>query len=329
LSEKDTHGAPRFHDATRIGTLFHPDMAAIGAQAARAGLPQAHADELKVHLLVVDMQVDFCHPTGALFVPGAQDDLRRLIRFIYRRAGRITDITCSLDSHLPLQIFHPAWWADSTGAHPPPFTIIRHDDVIDGKWTPLFEPEWSVRYTGSLQRQGRNDLTIWPYHCLIGSAGHLLDPELLSAVLWHSLARGSQPHWWMKGSIPKTEHYSILQPEIPVPEHPQGTRSRDLLDLLEASDYIFIAGEARSHCVLETVEDLVEGFADRPQILDRIYVLQDCTSSIRHPAIDYESITDRRFADLERNGIHLVNSTDPLPLQLVRDREPAATGKGD
>ena len=305
---------PRFHDAARIGTLFHPDISAIGDHAARARLPPASGDELNVHLLVVDMQVDFCHPAGALYVPGAQDDLRRLIQFIYRRAGQITEITCSLDSHLPLQIFHAAWWADRTGAHPPPFTVISHDDVIDRRWVPLLEPAWSAAYTASLQRQGRYDLTIWPYHCLIGSPGHLLDPELLSAVLWHSLARGAQPHWWMKGSIPKTEHYSILQPEIPVPEHPQSRKSRDLLDLLGAADYLFIAGEAKSHCVLETVEDLVEEYIDRSDVLKRIFVLEDCTSSIRHPAIDYETIANRRFARCARTGIRLVKSTDPLPL---------------
>ena len=308
------HDAPRPHDAEPIGTLYHPDMAAIGAEAARARLAPARAGPPGIHLLIVDMQVDFCHADGALSVPGAREDLQRLIRFIRRRAEQIAGITCTLDSHLPLQIFHPAWWADRNGEHPPPFTVIGHEDVVDGTWVPLLEPEWSARYTRSLQRLGRSELTVWPYHCLIGSPGHCLDPDLLAAVLWHSLARGTQPNWWMKGSIPGTEHYSILRPEIPVPGHPLGTGGRELLDLLEASDSIFIAGEAKSHCVLETVEDLVEEFADRPDVLGRIFVLQDCTSSIRHPVIDYEAATNARFAQLARRGIHLVDSTDPLPL---------------
>jgi nicotinamidase/pyrazinamidase len=310
--ERFVQNMPRFPN-DEDGTIFYPDMAAIGAQAARANLPPAATDQRKIHLLIVDMQVDFCHPAGALYVPGAEEDVKRLIRFIYRHGEHISQITCSLDSHLPLQIFHPAWWADSRGSHPPPFTTISHDDVITGRWTPLFEPDWSANYTRSLQNQGRYELTIWPYHCLIGSSGHGLDSGLLSAILWHSLARGSQPVWWMKGSIPKTEHYSIIQPEIPVPEHPQGTKSRDLLNLLQATDYIFIAGEAKSHCVLETVEDLVEEYADRPDILKRILVLRDCTSSIHHPEIDYEMITERRFADFARKGIMSVRSTDPLP----------------
>ncbi|MCZ7668324.1 MAG: hypothetical protein M5U34_14605 [Chloroflexi bacterium] len=66
------------------------------------------------------MQVDFCHADGSLYVPGSLGDMQRLIEFIYANAERITDITCSLDSHLPHQIFHPAWWADARATIPRP-----------------------------------------------------------------------------------------------------------------------------------------------------------------------------------------------------------------
>ncbi len=306
--------ASRSHNAVRIGRQYRPDIGSIGAEVTRSRLAPVRLGERGVHLLIVDMQVDFCHPDGALSVPGAREDLERLIQFIRRNVEQISGITCSLDSHLPLQIFHPAWWVDGNGEHPPPFTVIGHKDVLDGAWVPLLEPEWSTQYTWRLQELGRSELTIWPYHCLIGSPGHCLDPDLLSAVFWHSLARGAQPTWWMKGSTPGTEHYSILRPEIPLPGHSFDTGGRELLDLLEMSDLVYIAGEAKSHCVLETVEDLVEEYADRPDVLRKIYVLEDCTSAIHHPTIDYEAIADARFAELSRRGIHLVDSTDPLPL---------------
>ncbi len=305
---------PGFHDPGRVGSIFHPDFAAISSEAARADLRPASQDHAKTHLLIVDMQVDFCHSAGTLYVPGAQDDLKRLIRFIYRQAQYITNITCSLDSHLPFQIFHPAWWVDRAGRNPPPFTTITHDDAASGRWRPLLEPEWSVEYTRRLQEQAKKALTIWPYHCLIGSPGHSLDPELLSAVIWHSLARRTQPVLWTKGSIPRTEFYSVLQPEIHVPDHPGGGKSQELLDLLQSADRLLIAGEARSHCVLETVEDLVEEFSGRPELLGRMYVLLDCTSPIRHPSVDYEATTNERFAEFARKGVRLVRSTDELGL---------------
>ncbi len=304
---------PDFYDPNRIGRLFYPDVAAIAAQAEAAGLPPAEDDMTKVLLLIIDMQVDFCHEQGTLYVPGALDDIRRLIEFLYRNAERISHITCSLDSHYPFQIFHPAWWADADGRHPAPFTIISAEDVEGGKWLPLFRTEWSTRYVKSLQQEAKKQLTIWPYHVPIGAVGNALDPELWSAVFWHSIARKSQPTWWTKGSIPQTEHYSILKPEIEVPQEPQGSLSSDFIQTLADYDFLIIAGEAESHCVLETAEDLVEVFRDRPDQLARIILLKDCTSPVVHPEVDFHAIAQERFADYEKLGLRFISSTDPLP----------------
>ena len=304
---------PAFYDPARIGTLFYPDVARIAEEAASAALVPAEEDRDKVHLLIIDMQVDFCHEQGALYVPGAQDDIRRLIEFIYRNAERITDITCSLDSHLPFQIFHPAWWADASGAHPPPFTIITRADVEEGTWRPLFETAWSLEYVRRLEEQSKKQLLIWPYHVPIGGVGHALDPELWSAVFWHSVARKSQPHWWSKGSVPRTEHYSVIQPEIPVPDDPRGGRSVDFLEMLHSKDYIVLAGEAESHCVLETVEDLVKEFKDRPELRERLYILRDCMSAVQHPDVDFHAMAVEAFRAYEKQGVKFIDSTEPLP----------------
>ena len=78
---------PSCYDPDRIGTLFYPDVAALAQEAARAGLPPASQDQQRIQLLIIDMQVDFCHPQGTLYVPGALQDIRRLVEFIYRNAG--------------------------------------------------------------------------------------------------------------------------------------------------------------------------------------------------------------------------------------------------
>ena len=109
---------PTFYNPDRVGTLYYPDMAAVAQAAAQANLPPAAGADRRIMLLIVDMQVDFCHDGGALYVPGAQDDIRRLSQFIFNHAAALTDIVCTLDSHLPFQIFHPAWWADEAGNHP-------------------------------------------------------------------------------------------------------------------------------------------------------------------------------------------------------------------
>jgi nicotinamidase/pyrazinamidase len=304
---------PSFYDPSRIGTLFYPDQALIADQAAAAHLPPATEDRRDVHLVVIDMQVDFCHQRGNLNVPGALDDIRRTIEFIYRNAERITHISCSLDSHVPGQIFASLWWADAQGNHPAPFTIITAADVAGGRWRPLVEPAWSISYVQRLEAQHKKQLCIWPYHVQLGSVGHALDPELWSAIFWHSVARKSQPVWLIKGNVPLTEHYSIIQPEVPVPDQPGGSKNQSFVDILSQADDIFIAGEAESHCVLETVEDLVEEFGDDPKVLAKVHFLRDCTSPVIHPQIDFHQIALARFAEFEQRGVQFINSTDPLP----------------
>jgi nicotinamidase/pyrazinamidase len=304
---------PAFYDPNRIGALFYPDVATIAAAAQQSGLPPATQDKQKIHLVIIDMQIDFCHAQGSLNVPGSTGDIRRLIEFIYTHAERITNITCSLDSHLPHQIFHPAWWADPNGNHPAPFTMITYQDIKDGKWRPLVAPVQSTNYVKQLEEEAKKTLTIWPYHVMIGSIGNALDPELFSAVMWHSLARKTQPTWLTKGSIPLTEHYSIIQPEVPVPSHPLGGKNKAFLDTLSDADVVLVAGEAESHCVLETVEDLVEDFSARPDALRKIYFLRDCTSPVVHPDVDFHAIALKRFTDFEQQGVNFINSTDKLP----------------
>jgi nicotinamidase/pyrazinamidase len=319
---------PSFYKPDRIGTLYHPDMSLIAAEAARAGLLPSAGDEKQARLLIVDMQVDFCHEQGSLFVPGAADDIRRLIEFIFRNAPYITDIICTMDSHLPFQIFHPPWWGDEAGRHPEPLTMITLQDLDEGRWRPLVRPGYSREYVRQLEVESKKVLTIWPYHVLLGGLGNALDPELWSAVMWHSLARKSQPTWLAKGRVPQTEHYSAIQPEIPAPGHPQGQAHRPLLEMAEATDVLLVAGEAESHCVLETLEDLVATFADRPEVLGRIYVLQDCMSAVQHPAVDFHALALERFEEFARQGVHFVNSTEPLPAleALTRAEPPEGAG---
>ena len=304
---------PSFYDPSRIGTLYYPNVATIATEATNAGLKPAVEDKENVHLVIIDMQVDFCHQNGSLYVPGAMGDIQRTIEFIYNNAERITNITCSLDSHLPHQIFHPAWWADEAGNHPAPFTLITYDDIKQGKWRPLVAPVQSTNYVKQLEQEAKKQLTIWPYHVMIGSIGNALDPELFTAVLYHSIARKTQPTWLTKGSIPLTEHYSIIQPEVPVPNHPMGGKNKPFLDTLAQADVVVIAGEAESHCVLETVEDLVEDFSSQPEALQKIYFLRDCTSPVLHPDVDFHAIAQARFADFEKQGVNFIDSTDKLP----------------
>lgn len=300
---------PSFYQAHKVGTLYTPNTLQAVKEGRQTQIEPSSNDQQRIALLLIDMQVDFIHTDGALSVPHAVEDTQRLLQFLYRNLERITTITASLDSHLPLQIFSPSWWVNSAGEYAPPFTIISRRDVDEGLWTPLYSPEWSRGYVHTLENQAKKQLMIWPYHTLIGTEGHNLTPALYEAIAFHSSARQSQPVLLRKGDEPLTEHYSILEPEVKLPDNQVGLNT-NYLSMLARYDLIYIAGQAKSHCVLESVNSMMRYFGY--EVIRRIRILSDCMSSVAHPQIDFEALAQEAFTKHARNGLQLVKSTDPI-----------------
>jgi nicotinamidase-related amidase len=103
-----------------------------------------------------------------------------------------------------------------------------------------------------------------------------------------------------------------LKPEIMIVDEPQGDFSRQFIRSIEQFDTLVIAGEAESHCVLETVEDLVEAFQGRPDQLAKIQILTDCMSPVPHPQVDFHAIAQMRFKQFEGMGVRLTTSRQAL-----------------
>lgn len=306
--------APKLFDAQdAFKGPYAPRIQEFTAEGQRAGLTSAHSDTEKIAVILVDYQHDFVDPTGTLYVPGSQKDIARFLTWFYTNAHRITSIYASLDTHLPFQIFYGSWWKNpKTGEHPQPFTVITADDVSNMRWVPVIQPNWSVRYVHQLQQKAKKDLMIWPYHTMEGTLGHMLAAPISEAIAWHSAARNTQPTYVEKGRTIRTEYYGIFGAEIPDPEDPESGLNVTLLDAVMKHDKVYVAGEAKSHCVLETERQLVGRFANAPEMLKRLHFLKDCTSSVQHPAIDFDALANTELAAMERQGVQMVLSTDPL-----------------
>jgi len=303
---------PKFYDQAKVGTLFNPGLAEAVDEGKKCNFTPAAKSGLKVKLLIIDPQIDFIHKDGTLCVPGAIDDTRRTIEFIYNNAEEITSIAVSMDSHIPFQIFYPTWWINDKGEQPAPFTMITQKDVMSGRWKPVVDPVNSLRYIETLEQQAKKVLMIWPFHTMIGSTGQAVEPSLMEAIIYHSVAKHYQPNFLAKGTIPQTEHYSILEPEVKVPSHPMGGVNSAFLDDLASNDLIYIAGQAKSHCVLETMYSITRYFANQPDVLNKIRFLMDCTSSVKHPDIDFDAITNAELTKMEAKGVKLVTSLDKI-----------------
>jgi len=264
-----------------------------------------------MELLIIDPQVDFMDLPGApLPVPGATRDMARLAAFIDRCGGRLAGIHVTLDSHHPLHIAHPLMWVDRRGAAPAPYTAITAADLAAGAFRPsprlsMEDQAWCLDYVGRLAQRGRYPLVLWPPHCLIGSAGHAVEPGLHRALCAWESRTFRVVDYQPKGSNPRTEHYSALAAEVPDPADPGAAPNRRLLEL-EAADVLLVAGEARSHCVANTVRDLAAAFA--PASLGRLHLLADCSSDVP----GFEGLGRDFVAELAGRGMRLVDSASFL-----------------
>jgi len=237
---------------------------------------------MDVRLLIIDPQEDFCNPNGSLFVPGAVEDCIRIAKMIHRLGKVIDKVYVTFDSHRQYQIFHPMFWMKSNNDVVNPFDLITYADVKNGDIIPV-DPkmlDWCLSYTKSLEDGGRYPLVIWPYHCLIGTPGWNIQPAIMKAILnWEkSTYRMYNPI--TKGSNFKTEHYSAVKAEVEVPEDPTThLNQKGIIEPLENADVVAICGQARSHCVANTVRDIMDNFSD-PEYIKKLYVLEDSMSDV-------------------------------------------------
>lgn len=279
----------------------------------RSGLAPASSDSETIAVVLVDYQHDFVDPSGTLYVPGSEVDVARFLSWFYANAHRITTIYASLDTHIPFQIFYSSWWINPrTGEHPQPFTVITGQDVDNRAWVPLLEPEWSLHYVHELQEKARKDLMIWPYHTMQGTLGHMLVSPISEAIAWHSAARQTQPVYIEKGLTTRTEFYGIFGAEVLDPQSPESNLNVPLLDAVMRHDRVYIAGEAKSHCVLETERQIVDQYRGQPDMLHKLYFLKDCTSSVQHPLIDFDILAEQELERMQEQGVNIVVSTDAM-----------------
>ena len=167
-----------------------------------------------------------------------------------------------------------------------------------------------------LREGGKYELTVWPYHAMLGGIGHALVAAVEEAIFFHAGARSSQPIFQLKGDNPLTEHYSVLRPEVleGVGGERVGAIDTMLIDQLLSFDAVLVAGQAKSHCIAWTVEDvLTEIVARDARLVQNVYLLEDCTSPVVVPdLIDYTDKADESFQRFAAAGMHLVRSTEPL-----------------
>lgn len=329
---------PPFFDASAAARAFRVPYAERAGEARQWAIAHrispAVEDDVRVALLLVDVQNTFCLPEFELFVGGrsgrgAVEDSARICTFMYRNLERLSQVVVTLDTHTAVQIFHPVFWVDQAGEHPTPHTVLTVEDIETGRWRvnpriaaavaprPGFDVgAWAQHYARRLHEGGKYPLVVWPYHSMVGGLGHALVSAVEEAVFFHAIARQSPTRVEIKGQNPLTENYSVLRPEVT--ESSEGERiavtNAALVDHLLSFDAVIVAGQAKSHCVAWTVEDLLAEIRARdPRQAERVYLLDDCASPVVVPGVvDFTDPAEAAYARFAGAGMHRVLSTTPM-----------------
>jgi nicotinamidase-related amidase len=90
------------------------------------------------------------------------------------------------------------------------------------------------------------------------------------------------------------------------------SKNDSLIQQLLSSDKLIIAGQAQSHCVTWTVNDLLtEINAINPALAQKVYLLEDCTSPVVIPGVvDYTQQAHAAYQKFADAGMNIVRSTD-------------------
>lgn len=329
---------PAHFNSDRVGDVWRVpyQQRAVDAKtwAKQHHISPAAKDRTRLCLMIIDAQNTFCIPDFELFVAGrsglgAVEDNRRLCTFIYRNLHHVTEIAPTMDTHTAMQIFHPVFWVNDAGEHPDPMTMISYDQVKKGVWkvNPAIAvslangnymalQNHALHYGKVLEDAGKYPLTIWPYHSILGGIGHALVSAVEEACFFHTIARHSQTRFEIKGGNPLTENYSVLRPEVleGADGRPVAQKNTHFIQRLLEFDGVIIAGQAKSHCVAWTIDDLLtEINAKDPKLAQKVYLLEDCTSPVVVPGIvDFTDQANQAFQRFSQAGMNIVSSTDPI-----------------
>ena len=164
---------------------------------------------------------------------------------------------------------------------------------------PLYKKE-QTSYVKKLKKENMKNLIIWPYHCLYGTDGWLIEKQLNNMLLFFERAKEINIHKIMKGTERFTEMYGAIKPEIVTPE----TRFFDMAWVYDLKNYkkIYICGEAKDLGLYETVKQICIMYSGDKNITKKINVMMNCGSSI----YDDKNINNKYETLSDKYGIKLI-----------------------
>lgn len=193
----------------------------------------------KPALLVVDMQEDFCGPSGSLAVEGGRD--------IAPTINSLLSLPFALK--IATKDAHPQGHVSFAISHPPPNNKAF---------------ESAVKISNPSDRTQFHEIPLWPVHCVQGTKGAEIIPEIDVSKLDEVVEKGKDSGLEMFSGF--ADIFGSKSPEA---------ASQDLAGLLHCAGIttVFAVGLAGDYCVKCTALDAKkEGF--------EVYVVKEATRSV-------------------------------------------------
>ncbi|EHK49227.1 uncharacterized protein TrAtP1_000157 [Trichoderma atroviride] len=212
--------------------------------------------EFRPAIIVVDFQEDFCPPSGSLAVPQGRD--------IAPTVNSLLSLPFAIK--IATRDFHPPNHVSFASNHPGATAYQSYHTIIHPS-----DPS-------------KSDTTLlWPTHCVQGTPGVELVPELdvskIDAVV-------------DKGMNPDVEMYSAFWDPFRVSVSELGEKLKEA----RVTD-VFVVGLAADYCVKATAESAVEeGY--------RTYIVEEGTRAVTKEAWEAEG-----KKDVEKKGIKIVSAS--------------------
>ncbi|KAF2748489.1 Isochorismatase hydrolase [Sporormia fimetaria CBS 119925] len=220
-------------------------------------------------LIVVDLQEDFCPPNGSLAVQGGRD--------IVPCVNELLSMPFAIK--VATKDFHPPDHVSFASNHAPPNNVP-------------FTTVITIR--NPLNHDETQESRLWPDHCVQGTKGAELLPELDVDKIHHIVEKGQDK---------RVEMYSAFADPF---VNPTVSRS-GLADVLRGSGVtdVFIVGLAADYCVKFTALDAHrEGF--------KTWIVEDGTRAVDPAALPAV------YAEYKKLGIGLVGTEDEALLKVKR-----------
>ena len=101
-----------------------------------------------------------------------------------------------------------------------------------------------------MEDKGKYALCIWPDHCLVGTKGHAIVPNIRYALNTWCAQQKKTINFVNKSENCLTEMYSALEAEVIIPDDPSTQLNKDFLSRLKIADQVSSITHLIKYCII-------------------------------------------------------------------------------